>query len=119
MIDSLARKISFFAPAAVMSAWGTVMLRTVVAGHINRLLSPMFRDYVLVAAVVSSLILSALHVLLYLYRRPTPLRNWRPPAACDKAAAVAGWCFSCRSSPPRVLSPAALSDTYQPRSMRA
>jgi len=64
MIDRLARQVSFFAPAAVMSAWGTVMLHTVTSGHINRLLSPMFRSYVLVAAMLL-LILSVLHLFLY------------------------------------------------------
>ena len=64
MTDRIARNISFFAPAAVMSAWATVMLHTIVSGHINRLLSPMFRNYVLVAAILL-LILSALYVLLY------------------------------------------------------
>ena len=63
----LARQISFFAPAAVMAAWATVMLHTVASGHINRLLSPMFRNYVFIAAIVL-LVLSALYVLLY---RPT------------------------------------------------
>ncbi len=60
----LSRYISFFAPAAVMSAWATVMLHTVASGHINRLLSPMFRSYVLIAGVVL-IGLSALYVLLY------------------------------------------------------
>jgi len=60
----IARQISFFAPAAVMSAWATVMLHTIATGHINRLLSPLFRNYVLVAAI-ALLILSALYVLLY------------------------------------------------------
>lgn len=64
MIDRIARQISFFAPAAVMSAWATVMLHTVATGHINRLLSPMFRNYVIIAAVLL-FILSALYVLLY------------------------------------------------------
>ena len=64
MTDRLARQISFFAPAAVMSAWATVMLHTIATGHINRLLSPMFRNYVLVAAL-ALLVLSALYVLLY------------------------------------------------------
>src|SRR5450631_2926303 len=64
MIDRLARHISFFAPAAVMSAWATVMLHTIATGHINRLLSPMFRNYVLAAAILL-IILSALYVLLY------------------------------------------------------
>jgi len=60
----IARQISFFAPAFVMSAWATVMLHTIATGHINRLLSPMFRNYVLVAAI-ALLVLSALYVLLY------------------------------------------------------
>ena len=60
----IARQISFFAPAAVMSAWATVMLHTIATGHINRLLSPMFRNYVLIAAI-ALLVLSALYVLLY------------------------------------------------------
>jgi len=63
-MDRIARQISFFAPAAVMSAWGTVMLRTIATGHINRLLSPMFRNYVLTAALLL-FVLSALYVLLY------------------------------------------------------
>jgi len=64
MTDRIARQIAFFAPAAVMSAWATVMLHTIASGHINRLLSPLFRNYVLVAAVLL-LVLSALYVLLY------------------------------------------------------
>jgi uncharacterized repeat protein (TIGR03943 family) len=60
----IARQISFFAPAAVMSAWATVMLHTIATGHINRLLSPMFRNYVLTAAILL-VVLSALYVLLY------------------------------------------------------
>ena len=64
MTDRIARQISFFAPAAVMSAWATVMLHTIATGHINRLLSPMFRNYVLVAAILL-IVLSALYVLLY------------------------------------------------------
>ena len=64
MTNRLARQISFFAPAAVMSAWATVMLHTIATGHINRLLSPMFRNYVLTAAILL-LVLSALYVLLY------------------------------------------------------
>jgi uncharacterized repeat protein (TIGR03943 family) len=63
-MDRIARQISFFAPAAVMSAWATVMLHTIATGHINRLLSPMFRNYVLTAAILL-LVLSALYVLLY------------------------------------------------------
>jgi uncharacterized repeat protein (TIGR03943 family) len=64
MIDRIARQISFFAPAAVMSAWATVMLHTIASGHINRLLSPMFRNYVLFAAILL-FALSALYVFLY------------------------------------------------------
>ncbi len=64
MIDRLARQILFFAPAAVMSAWAVVMLHTIASGHINRLLSPMFRNYVLTAAVLL-FVLSILHLLLY------------------------------------------------------
>ena len=64
MTERLARPISFFAPAAVMGAWGTVMLHTVATGHINRLLSPMFRSYVLIGGILLVL-LSAAYVLLY------------------------------------------------------
>lgn len=58
------KTLSFFAPAGVMSAWGVVMLHTVTSGHINRLLNPMFRSYVLIAAIVL-MILSAIYVLLF------------------------------------------------------
>src|ERR1700734_1937922 len=64
MTHRLAQQISFFAPAAVMSAWATVMLHTITSGHINRLLSPMFRNYVLTASVLL-FVLSALYLLLY------------------------------------------------------
>ena len=64
MNDRLARQISFFAPAAVMSAWGTVMLHTVASGRIKDLLSPMFRNYVLTASVLL-FVLSALYLFLY------------------------------------------------------
>jgi uncharacterized repeat protein (TIGR03943 family) len=60
----IARQLSFFAPAAVLSAWATVMLHTIATGHINRLLSPLFRNYVLIAAVLL-FILSALYLLFY------------------------------------------------------
>ena len=43
----IARQISFFAPAAVMSAWAVVMFHTFATGHLNRLLSPMFRPCIL------------------------------------------------------------------------
>jgi uncharacterized repeat protein (TIGR03943 family) len=64
LTDRLQRQLLFLAPAVVMSAWATVMLHTLLAGHINRLLSPMFRSYVGIAGV-TLLILSALHLLLY------------------------------------------------------
>ena len=64
MIDRISRQISFLAPAAVMSAWATVMLHTYATGHLNRLLNPMFRNYVLIAAILL-LVLSTLYVLLY------------------------------------------------------
>ena len=64
MVDRIARQISFFAPAAVMSAWAVVMLHTIASGHINRLLSPLFRNYVLIAAILL-IVLSVLYVLLY------------------------------------------------------
>lgn len=63
-MNSLARQISFLAPAAVMTAWATVMFHTVASGHINELLSPMFRNYVVIAAALL-VILSVLYVLLY------------------------------------------------------
>lgn len=64
MIDRLSRQIAFLAPAAVMSSWATVMLHTIATGHINRLLSPLFRNYVL-AAAIALFLLSALYILLY------------------------------------------------------
>ncbi|MCE0522384.1 MAG: TIGR03943 family protein [Methylacidiphilales bacterium] len=60
----IARQISFFAPAAVMSAWATVMLHTIASGHANRLLIPLLRNFVLTAAILL-LVLSALYLLLY------------------------------------------------------
>jgi uncharacterized repeat protein (TIGR03943 family) len=61
---TLTRPLAFFAPAAVLSAWGTVMLHTVASGHINRLLSPMFRSYVLIAGVLL-IVVSVAYVFLY------------------------------------------------------
>ena len=63
----MARTFSFLAPAAVMSAWGTVMLHTIASGHINRLLNPMFRSYVLIAGVALMLISVA---YIWLYQAP-------------------------------------------------
>jgi putative membrane protein len=60
----ITRQLTFFAPAAVMSAWAVVMLHTVVSGRINELLSPMFRDYVLVAAALL-LTFSVLYLALF------------------------------------------------------
>jgi uncharacterized repeat protein (TIGR03943 family) len=77
MIERLQRQLVFLAPAAVMSAWATVMLHTLLVGHINRLLNPMFRNYVGIAAV-TLFILSALHLLLYRpssERVPSPWRQ--------------------------------------------
>jgi uncharacterized repeat protein (TIGR03943 family) len=64
MIDRIGRQVSFFAPAAVMSAWATVMLYTIATGRISHLLSPIFRNYVLIAAIVL-LALSVLYLWLY------------------------------------------------------
>ena len=95
-------RLVFLAPAAVMSAWATVMLHTLLVGHINRLLSPMFRSYVGIAAVVL-LILSALHLLLY---RPSPERV--PGAGRQLGRWLVLLVPVIAAS---VLSPAALSDT--------
>jgi len=70
MFERLQRQLVFVAPAVVMSGWATVMLHTLLAGHINRLLNPMFRTYVGLAGAVL-LLLSVLHLLLY---RPSPER---------------------------------------------
>jgi len=67
----IGRQFSFFAPALVMSAWATVMLHTIASGHINRLLSPMFRSYVLGAAILL-MVLSALYLFLYEPSAETP-----------------------------------------------
>jgi uncharacterized repeat protein (TIGR03943 family) len=64
MTDRLARQFSFFAPAAVMSAWAVVMMHTVATGHINELLSPLFRNYVIIAGVMLA-VLSVLYLVLY------------------------------------------------------
>jgi uncharacterized repeat protein (TIGR03943 family) len=64
MTDRLQRQLLFLAPAAVMSAWATVMLHTLLVGHINRLLSPLFRSYVGIAGG-TLLVLSVLYLLLY------------------------------------------------------
>ena len=78
-MTALPRFVSFFAPAAVLSAWGTVMLHTIATGHINRLLNPMFRWYVLAAAIVLFL-LAAIYLWLY-----------QPPAAPSNAPARGAW----------------------------
>ena len=102
LLERLQRQLVFLAPAAVMSAWATVMLHTLLVGHINRLLNPMFRSYVGVAAVVL-LILSALHLLLY---RPSPERI--PGAGRQLGRWLVLLVPVIAAS---VLSPAALSDT--------
>jgi len=63
-MNSLARQLSFFAPAAVMTAWATVMFHTVASGRINELLSPMFRNYVITSAALL-LAFSVLYLLLF------------------------------------------------------
>src|SRR5271163_5317443 len=103
----IARQISFFAPAAVMSAWATVMLHTIASGHINRLLSPMFRNYVLIAAILL-LALSALYVLLY-----QPSTQAAPPLApTGKLRQFGRWLvLLVPLVAASVLSPSALSST--------
>ena len=63
-MNTLARQLSYFAPAAVMTAWATVMLHTVASGRINELLSPMFRNYVIIAAA-ALIAFSVLYLLLF------------------------------------------------------
>jgi uncharacterized repeat protein (TIGR03943 family) len=76
MTDRLQRQLLFLAPAAVMSAWATVMLHTLLAGHINRLLSPMFRSYVGIAGG-ALLVLSALYLMLYQANAGRVASTWR------------------------------------------
>jgi uncharacterized repeat protein (TIGR03943 family) len=102
MIERLQRQLVFLAPAIVMSAWATVMLHTLLVGHINRLLNPMFRNYVGIAAVVL-LVLSALHLLLY---RPSPERVPSPFRQLGRWLVLLIPVIAAS-----VLSPAALSDT--------
>ncbi len=64
MMKKLVRQINFFAPAAVMSAWGTVMLYVVVSGKVAELLTPLFRGFVLGAGVLL-IILSVMHLLMF------------------------------------------------------
>jgi len=63
-MNTLARQLSFFAPAAVMTAWATVMLHTVASGRINELLSPMFRNYVIICAT-ALIAFSVLYLVLF------------------------------------------------------
>ena len=77
MTDRFQRQLLFLAPAAIMSAWATVMLHTLLAGHINRLLSPLFRSYVGIAGSVL-LVLSALYLLLYQANAARVGSVWRP-----------------------------------------
>ncbi len=60
----IARQLAFFAPAAVMTAWATVMFHTVASGRINEFLSPMFRNYVIVCAALL-LLFSVLYLVLF------------------------------------------------------
>jgi uncharacterized repeat protein (TIGR03943 family) len=107
MIDRLARQISFFAPAAVMSAWATVMFHTVAAGHINRLLSPMFRNDVLAASILL-VVLSVLYVLLY----QPPTETAPALAPTGKLRQLGRWLvLLVPVVAASVLSPTALSNT--------
>jgi putative membrane protein len=107
MIDRLARQVSFFAPAAVMSAWATVMLHTIASGHINRLLNPMFRSYVLIAAIILFL-LSALHLMLY---QPTAIITDRMPSS-GRLRQIGRWLMLLLPVvAASILSPSALSST--------
>jgi putative membrane protein len=108
MTDRIARQISFFAPAAVMSAWATVMLHTVASGHINRLLSPMFHNYVIIAAVLLFL-LSALYVLLY---QPTTAEAAPALAPTGRLRQLGRWLvLLVPVVAASVLSPSAVSST--------
>ena len=107
MIDRLSRQISFFAPAAVMSAWGTVMFHAIASGHINRLLNPMFRSYVFIAALVLFL-LSALHLMLY---QPEPVTAEAKPSS-NRLRQVGRWLVLLLPVfAASILSPSALSST--------
>ncbi|MCE0483076.1 MAG: TIGR03943 family protein [Methylacidiphilales bacterium] len=104
MTDRLARQISYFAPAAVMSAWATVMLHTFASGHLNRLLTPMFHSYVVTAAIVL-FILSALYLFLF---EP----NSAPVPASGHLRQFGRWLMLLIPLiAASVLSPAALSST--------
>lgn len=102
MIDRFNRSLLFLAPAAVMSAWATVMLHTLLAGHINRLLSPMFRSYVGIAGG-ALLVLSVLHLLLY---QPNAIRVSSPWRQLGRWLVLLVPVVAAS-----VLSPAALSST--------
>jgi uncharacterized repeat protein (TIGR03943 family) len=103
----ITRQLAFLAPAAIMSAWATVMLHTIASGHINRLLSPMFRNYVLAAAILL-LALSALYLLLY---RPgaEPSSNLAPTGRLRQLGRWLVLLIPLLAA--SVLSPSALSST--------
>jgi uncharacterized repeat protein (TIGR03943 family) len=102
-----ASRLSFFAPAAVLSAWGTVMLHTAAGGHLNRLLSPLFHGCVVTAGVLL-IVLSIAYLFLY-----QPAENPAPALApAGRVRQLLRWAVllvpvlaAC------VLSPDALSNT--------
>ena len=103
----IARQVSFFAPAAVMSAWGVVMLHTIATGHIYRLLNPLFRPYVMTAGILL-LLVSAAYVLLY-----QPAENPAPALApTGRLRQLLRWALLLLPVlAASVLSPSALSST--------
>lgn len=107
-MNRVAQQVSFFAPAAVMSAWATVMLHTIWSGQINHLLSPLFRNYVLVAAVVL-IVLSVLYVLLY---QPSAQESATSLAPANPLRQLGRWLVLLLPLiAASVLSPSALSST--------
>jgi uncharacterized repeat protein (TIGR03943 family) len=101
-------RLTFFAPAAVLAAWATVMMHTFATGHLNRLLSPMFRTYVVVAAVVL-LLLAILYLVLY---QPEPIVATPAMSPRSPLRQLGRWLMLLLPLlAAAVLSPAALSST--------